>query len=297
VHEPRQGLEVVAALEHRADAGARPVQRRASSRKPRPVSSIDASGSSVCASKPAETISRSGLEPPNRGLHDLLERAHVLLVARSCGQRDVHGGVVALAGPAGARVERPLVERHVEDARVVPEDVLRAVPVVDVPVEDRHPLERVLRLCRPSRDRGVVEEAEAHRAVGRRVVAGRPDECKTPGSGRLDRPACGDQRRLEAGRRGRRIPVEPGVGVDRANPGDMLGRVAALDLLDRRRAATRASRRPRRAAPPAAVATPDGGSSDAGPRQRGVARPPPSAGRERPRALPARWQRPHDSAK
>jgi hypothetical protein len=58
------------------------------------------------------------------------------------------------------------VDRDVEHVRVVPEDRLRAVAVVGVPVDDRdarraEPLQRVSR-----GDRNVVEEAEAHRAVG-----------------------------------------------------------------------------------------------------------------------------------
>ena len=56
-------------------------------------------------------------------------------------QRHVHGQArrsrsARLRGPPGARISGPLVGRHVQHRRVVPEDVLRAVPVVDVPVED-----------------------------------------------------------------------------------------------------------------------------------------------------------------
>ena len=186
------------------------------------------------------------------------------------------------------------MERQVEDAGVVPEDVLRPVPVVDVPVENRHPLEPVLRLRRPGRDRGVVEEAEAHRAVGRRVMAGRPDECEPADPGRLDRRARGEQRRLEAGRRGGRVAVQPRLGVDRADARDVLGRVAALDLLDRRRPAIapRLDRVEQNLQPPRRLRMV---ARRVQPRQRGVAhhlhQPAASAS-----SLPARLPRPHDSA-
>ncbi len=48
--------------------------------------------------------------------------------------------------------------------------------MVDVPVEDRHPLDAEHFLRVAGGDRGVVEEAETHRPVGGGVVAGRPDQ-------------------------------------------------------------------------------------------------------------------------
>ena len=58
-----------------------------------------------------------------------------------------------LVRPAGAGVERPLVQRDEEDGRVVPEDRLRPVPVVDVPVDDRDPPDA---RARPARDRAAI---------------------------------------------------------------------------------------------------------------------------------------------
>ena len=57
--------------------------------------------------------------------------------------------------------------------RVAPEDVLRAVAVVDVEVDDRDALDAVRGLGVARGDRGVVEEAEAHRRRRFGVVAGR----------------------------------------------------------------------------------------------------------------------------
>ena len=82
------------------------------------------------------------------------------------------GAGTGLVELPGARVERRLVRRDVEHVRVVVEHVLGAVAVVDVPVEDRHPLAGRGELG--SADGGVVEQAEAHRPVGHRMMAGRP---------------------------------------------------------------------------------------------------------------------------
>ena len=55
---------------------------------------------------------------------------------------------------------------------------LRAVAVVDVEIDDRHPVEAV-RLARPQRpDGGVVEQAKAHRPVGFGVMARRAHRAK-----------------------------------------------------------------------------------------------------------------------
>ena len=90
-----------------------------------------------------------GLERPHRRLDDVLECARVLLVARPGRERDVERRLGLLVRPAGAGVERPLVQRDEEDGRVVPEDRLRPVPVMDVPVDDRDPSDAA---ARPARD-------------------------------------------------------------------------------------------------------------------------------------------------
>ena len=62
--------------------------------------------------------------------------------------------------------------RHVQDLGIVPEERLGPVAVVDVPVDDQHPL--------PGRHQGggghgdIVDQAEAHRPVGQGMVARRP---------------------------------------------------------------------------------------------------------------------------
>ena len=111
----------------------------------------------------------------------LRERALVVAIPGS----GRHGAVERRSAPAYfpvfARGARPrivgiLVGAHVEHGRVGLEGVLGAVAVVHVPVEDEDLVQSVLALQVSSRDRHVVEEAEAQRDVALRVVAGRPAE-------------------------------------------------------------------------------------------------------------------------
>ena len=162
-------------------------------------------------------------------------------------QRDVEvlacpGALAGLVGPAEeVRVVavRVGVDRDVADVAAAPEDLLAAVAVVVVDVEDRDPL-----AGRPDdrlgRDRGVVEEAVAavHRARG--VVAGRtaqavrgrraPEHEVRPWSARRPRPP--------GRRRTCRRPAAPPSRVPRTRPGRRRGPARG-----------RAPRRPRRTSP------------------------------------------------
>ena len=62
-----------------------------------------------------------------------------------------------IGGP-GAGIEGHFMDRTIKHRRIGPEDVLGAVAVMHVPVEDRHPRGTVLPLCMASRDRGVVKK-------------------------------------------------------------------------------------------------------------------------------------------
>ena len=99
------------------------------------------------------------------------------------------------------------MQRDEENGVVVLEDRLRPVAVVDVPVEDRHPLDAELRLRPPRRDRNVVEEAEPHRAVPQGVVPRGTDDGETATPDRLDGSAGGQQSRFVARRRADRVRV------------------------------------------------------------------------------------------
>jgi hypothetical protein len=68
------------------------------------------------------------------------------------------------------------MQRDEQNRVVLPEDLLRAVAMVDVIVDDRHAADAVNGLHVACSDGDVVDEAEAHRALRERVVAGRADE-------------------------------------------------------------------------------------------------------------------------
>ena len=65
------------------------------------------------------------------------------------------------------------MDRQVRDASVLPERLLRPVPVVDVEVGHQDPPDAVPPLGVPGRDGDGVEEAEAHRLRSPGVVSGR----------------------------------------------------------------------------------------------------------------------------
>ena len=101
---------------------------------------------------------------------------------------------------------------EVENLPVGVEDVLGAVAVVDVPVQDRY-------APQPARagvlggDGGVVEEAESHPVARARVMPRRPGygEGRRARQGALDRPDCGpagEERRLPG------VLVEAGVRIE-----------------------------------------------------------------------------------
>ena len=104
-----------------------------------------------------------------------LERFAKMVAAVIGRQRGIED--IALAGFAQcacARIKRHLVRRAVDHAVVIIEDVLRAIAVVHVPVNDRHPLGAIGLLRVPCRDGRLVEQAEAHGGVFLGMVAGRP---------------------------------------------------------------------------------------------------------------------------
>ena len=77
--------------------------------------------------------------------------------------------LAALRSRAAAGIERHLVRRGVEHARVAPENMLRAVAVVHVEIDDGDALDAMNGLSVARGDRRVVEEAKAHR--GREFAA------------------------------------------------------------------------------------------------------------------------------
>ena len=135
------------------------------------------SGSCSCASKPAEIISRSGLNVAHRRNHRsaYLRSISSSLAPASSGMLSVKPTPFAPAGlarGAGARIERELVRRHEQHRRILVEDPLRAVAVMHVVVDDRD-AGAAARARVGRADGDVVVETEAHRAIGFGVMARR----------------------------------------------------------------------------------------------------------------------------
>ncbi len=157
---------------------------------------IAAIGSRSCASNPAETRISSGAYSSSTGRRSSSNASLVDRVRRAVGQRHVHRVTGAFAsaelvGGAGAGIERPLVQRAEQHPRIVPEDVLRAVAVMHVEVDDRHAREPAAQR-RLRRHGDVVQETEAHAGVARGVVARRTEqrdpEPAGAGEHRVDQP-------------------------------------------------------------------------------------------------------------
>lgn len=99
------------------------------------------------------------------------------------GERAIEGGPLpragaSLIGAASARVPRSLVGAEEEDGAVFVEDVLGAVAVVDVPIDDEDAIEAVTALGVAGGDGDVIKDAKAHAVAGIGVVTGWPDEAE-----------------------------------------------------------------------------------------------------------------------
>jgi hypothetical protein len=125
--------------------------------------------------------------------------------------------LVAVTGVRfGVRIEGMLEEAGHQHARVVAEGFLGAVAVVDVEVDDGDPLQPVHVERVAGGDGDVVEQAEAHRLVRARMVAGRADRAE----GVVDRAGddvVGGGQRQAGGAQGGAVAVlaQQGVAVER----------------------------------------------------------------------------------
>ena len=176
-----------------------------------------------------------GLEARNRGLDRVLERVHVLRVARSCGHRHVQRRLGLVVGAAATGIKRPLMQRDEEHGVVVPEHCLCAVAVMHVEVDDRDAFEPEPTLRRTRRDRDVVEHAEAHGALGQSVMPGRSHEREASVQRGLDRRTGRECRRLPRRLGGDGVVVEPLRSVECAHARDVLVGVAGAKLVLARR--------------------------------------------------------------
>ena len=256
-HRPgrhRQRVEVVTALEHHDGSPGRHERLQAD----REVGEVGGGQFETGERIVAVGVEAGGDEQPvgamrldDRG-DEFVERLAIHVAARAGreGQVAVRHRCVRsarLAGPPGSGVERRLVRRHVQHTLVVVEDVLGAVAVVHVPVDDGHPLATRGELGRRHGD--AVEEAESHRPVGHRVMPGRPAGGERDvalagverGDGvehRTDRTECRGPRSGHDGRVG--VEVATTGGTELLEPIHVAGRVHALDVVDARRWTVRA---------------------------------------------------------
>ena len=134
------------------------------------------------------------------------------------------------------------MSRAIHHRPVGPEDVLRAIAVMDVKIDDSNTLRAMTLLRVARRDRSIVEQAEAHGPRGLGVVPGRTYRhesiCSPAAHHLVDRvhaAAHRSERRLEAAGRHRGIGVEPhhallGRGV--AHRGDVVHRMAERDRFE-----------------------------------------------------------------
>ena len=128
--------------------------------------------SSTCASKPAEKKIICGAKSSSAGSQWRSTASRKPWLPVPAGERHVDHVRRGVVG-AAVRVERVLERARHQHALVVGEDVLGAVAVVHVEVDDRHALEAVRSSACIAADGDVVEDAEAHRARARRVMARR----------------------------------------------------------------------------------------------------------------------------
>src|SRR5436305_531317 len=131
-----------------------------------------------------------GGEAAKGGEDPVADRLLVDVVAGAGGERHVEREPLAGADPplarrAGAGVEGVLVGAGVEDVGARLEEVLGAVAVMDVEIEDRHPRGAVAAAQALGGHRGAVEEAEAHGHLALGVVARRAPrrEGRAPAAG------------------------------------------------------------------------------------------------------------------
>ena len=207
--------------------------------------------SSTWASNPAEKKTICGAKSSSAGSQWRSTASRKPWLPVPAGERDVDHVRRRVVG-AAVRIERVLEGAHHQHALVVGEDVLGAVAVVHVEVDDRDALEAVRLERVHRRDGDVVEDAEAHRPRARRVMPRRAHAAE-----RALRLAAGDEiggEHRRAGGAQRRIPgvrVHRGVGVEVHDAARRPRRADRFDVLVRMhpRRAARAWRAARRGAP------------------------------------------------
>ena len=175
------------------------------------------------------------------GKNDTIKSGAERLAPVSCLHRHIQDRAkrARLVCRARARVKRHFMRGHIENRRIRPENILRPVSVMHIPIDDRHALNAVNSLCVPCRNGGIVEKTKAHRRLLFGMMSGRADCGEgisyTPAHHLINSmgcSACPAQHRFPASGREPRIRIEPrdpGCGaafLDRLNVSQ---RVTALE--------------------------------------------------------------------
>ena len=145
----RQDLRIVAAFQHadelrrRRSASATSSTRFVKGMKSSVSRPRSPTGSRRWASKPALSSTSSGLIWAANFSRIVGEDGEIILPRRAVVDGQVErraqpAAAARLVGVARAGIERPAVDREEADLRVFPERGLRAVAVMDVPIDDQH---------------------------------------------------------------------------------------------------------------------------------------------------------------
>jgi hypothetical protein len=123
----------------------------------------------------ADTIGQLG--------HGRFESLDILSTRRAEFERQIElraerGAFANLTHVAGPWIKGPAMDREESDLFVAPEDLLGAVAVMHIPVDDQNAIESEFVDRQPGADRHVVKQAKAHRRGGTGVVPRRANETK-----------------------------------------------------------------------------------------------------------------------
>jgi hypothetical protein len=177
-----------------------------------------------------DEIGAEGIERrQDDGRHGVAEFRAAITLAQGSIEDIAHSG---FRRRPGAGIERHLMGRAIEQVAIGPEDVLRAIAVMDVEIDDRDALGIVALAGIESGNGGIVEEAKAHGPARFGMMAGRAHRAKDimrfpteDGVDARDRGTRGALGRLERARRHEGIHVDLGESVRRRGLAD-LGQIA-----------------------------------------------------------------------
>ena len=234
-HAARQGRQVVAALQAGHDAALRVARGHGHDLLGDPgVIGLDQAQLAQIVVTVRIEAGRNedhfGRKARQRGQPHRLDHLAHRRAARVGGHRHVDH-VLSLGRATAVRVERVLEQADHQHPVVAGNDVLGAVAVVHVEINNRHPFETVHIERMAGSDGHIVEKAKAHRRVAGGVVAGRAD-----GTKRIARLAVDDQigrrHRCTCRMQGCLIGVAAGAGIGIHRAGLAVGRAGLQQLGD-----------------------------------------------------------------